>query len=444
MADILKNLLDKSNNQKSSWYDIANAWSQSNNRDTKSLRNILLAQTLFGMKEFQMQQKVQKNLKSLERERVFDLGGMNQKWEAYQDLIATEKAYKGDSNYFKKQALAKYNEMHPDFNIKTALESEIADRNKEIEDYATALLNNHTKKVNTGNFDVKMTKEQFYQPFNDYYNQRAEEINAPKNRSLVHAGWNRITEGRKKVDPTAPTLEDRRKVANRGTFGYLVDPDEIKPRDEIALFRNPNEFVMTTGEMKEAILMNQSLPMEVRQSLIETLPKGTMTRGELKDHVVIETTDFDAEKDKLQRAYNMYDNVEGIDETNRPKVGTESYKHYIRKRNNYAALSLGIGSKRTNEYLNILYQYQDAMQDPDANQRNIKRLETELKAYEIDTIDKAIIQVISTSSADADYLMQNDDYINAFDPDDRANAEKLYFKNKAAAIRDMIEQVMGN
>ena len=65
MADILKNLLDKSNNQKSSWYDIANAWSQSNNRDTKSLRNILLAQTLFGMKEFQMQQKVQKNLKSI-------------------------------------------------------------------------------------------------------------------------------------------------------------------------------------------------------------------------------------------------------------------------------------------------------------------------------------------------------------------------------------------
>ena len=444
MADILKNLLDKSNNQKSSWYDIANAWSQSNNRDTKSLRNILLAQTLFGMKEFQMQQKVQKNLKSLDRERVFDLGGMNQKWEAYQDLIATEKAYKGDSNYFKKQALAKYNEINPDFNVKTALESEIAARNKEIEDYATALLNNHTKKVNTGNFDVKMTKEQFYQPFNDYYNQRAEEINAPKNRSLVHAGWNRITEGRKKVDPTAPTLEDRRKVANRGTFGYLLDPDEIKPQDEIALFRNPNEFVMTTGEMKEAILMNQSLPEEIRLSLIQTLPKGTMTRGELKDHVVIETTDFDLEKDKLQRAYNMYDNVEGIDETNRPKVGTESYKHYIRKRNNYAALSLGIGSKRTNEYLNILYQYQDAMQDPDANQRNIKRLETELKAYEIDTIDKAIIQVISTSSADADYLMQNDDYINAFDPDDRANAEKLYFKNKAAAIRDMIEQVMGN
>ena len=444
MADILKNLLDKSNNQKSSWYDIANAWSQSNNRDTKSLRNILLAQTLFGMKEFQMQQKVQKNLKSLERERVFDLGGFNQKWEAYQDLIATEKAYRGDSNYFKKQALAKYNEINPDFNVKTALESEIAARNKEIEDYATALLNNHTKKVNTGNFDVKMTKEQFYQPFNDYYNQRAEEINAPKNRSLVHAGWNRITEGRKKVDPTAPTLEDRRKVANRGTFGYLLDPDEIKPQDEIALFRNPNEFVMTTGEMKEAILMNQSLPEEIRLSLIQSLPKGTMTRGELKDHVVIETTDFDLEKDKLQRAYNMYDNVEGIDETNRPKVGTEAYKHYIRKRNNYAALSLGIGSKRTNEYLNILYQYQDAMQDPDANQRNIKRLETELKAYEIDTIDKAIIQVISTSSADADYLMQNDDYINAFDPDDRANAEKLYFKNKAAAIRDMIEQVMGN
>ena len=429
MADVLKSLLEKQNTGRSSWYDIANAWSQSNKKSTKSLRNILIGQTLVGMKEMSMQNQVMKNLRALDQERIFDLGGMNQKWEAYQELIKDEKAYKADSNYFKKQALAKYTEMHPDFDMKTALDSEIADRNKEIDDYAAALLSNHKQKVDTGNFDVKMNKEQFFQPFNDYYNQRAEEINAPKNRSLVHAGWNRITEGRKKVDPTAPTLEDRRKVANRGTFGYLLDPDEIKPRDEIALFRNPNEFVMTTGEMKEAILMNQSLPEEIRLSLIQTLPKGTMTRGELKDHVVIETTDFDLEKDKLQRAYNMYDNVEGIDETNRPKVGTESYKHYIRKRNNYAALSLGIGSKRTNEYLNILYQYQDAMQDPDANQRNIKRLETELKAYEIDTIDKAIIQVISTSSADADYLMQNDDYINAFDPDDRANAEKLYFKN---------------
>ena len=36
-------------------------------------------------------------------ERIFDLGGMNQKWEAYQGLIKDQKAYKADSNYIKKQ-----------------------------------------------------------------------------------------------------------------------------------------------------------------------------------------------------------------------------------------------------------------------------------------------------------------------------------------------------
>ena len=101
MADILKSLLEKQNTGRSSWYDIANAWSQSNKKSTKSLRNILIGQTLFGMKEMSMQNQVMKNLRALDQERIFDLGGMNQKWEAYQGLIKDEKAYKADSNYFK-------------------------------------------------------------------------------------------------------------------------------------------------------------------------------------------------------------------------------------------------------------------------------------------------------------------------------------------------------
>ncbi len=48
-----------------------------------------------------MQNQVMKNLKALDQERVFDLGGMNQKWESYQGLIKDQKAYKADSNYFK-------------------------------------------------------------------------------------------------------------------------------------------------------------------------------------------------------------------------------------------------------------------------------------------------------------------------------------------------------
>ena len=87
MTDILKSLLEKQSTGRSSWNDIANAWSQSNRKSTKSLRNILIGQTLFGMKEMSMQNQVMKNLKALDQERVFDLGGMNQKWEAYQGFL---------------------------------------------------------------------------------------------------------------------------------------------------------------------------------------------------------------------------------------------------------------------------------------------------------------------------------------------------------------------
>ena len=62
----------------------------------------------------------------------------------------------------------------------------------------------------------------------------------------------------------------------------------------------------------------------------------------------------------------------------------------------------------------------------------------------MDTIDKAVVQMITTAMADAEYIQQNEDFIMAFDEDDPINAQKLYFKNLSASIRDMIENVMGD
>ena len=435
MADILKSLLEKQNTGRSSWYDIANAWSQSNRKSTKSLRNILIGQTLFGMKEMSMQNQVMKNLRALDQERVFDLGGMNQKWEAYQGLIKDEKAYKADSNYFKKQALAKYTEMHPDFDMKTALDSEIADRNKEIEDYAAALLSNHKQKVDTGNFDVKMNKEQFFQPFNDYYNQRAEEINAPKNRSLVHAGWNKITQGRKKVDPTAPTLADRRRTANRGDFGYLLDPDEIKPADEIAMFRDPDKFVMTNREVKAGII-NLNIDNDVKQHLINNLENGvTYTREELQDYIAIRVTNFDPVSAKLRGAYKSYDALNNIDDTNRPVVGTKEYKNYVQKRNLFAMQEAKIGNQRENQFLQLVYNYQDALEDPNANKNLLAFYKSQISAYTQDDIDKAIMNQISVMVADPEFNDRNEDKIN------EAGGINKFFENYAKNLRQIIESI---
>jgi hypothetical protein len=435
MADVLKSLLEKQNTGRSSWYDIANAWSQSNKKSTKSLRNILIGQTLFGMKEMSMQNQVMKNLRALEQERIFDLGGMNQKWEAYQGLIKDEKAYKADSNYFKKQALAKYTEMHPDFDIKTALDSEIADRDKEIDDYAKALLKNHQTKTQTGNFNVKINKEQFFQPFNDYYNQRAEEINAPKNRSLVHAGWNKITQGRKKVDPTAPTLEERRKTANRGNFGYLLDPDEIKSADEISMFRDPDKFTMTNQEVKAGII-SLNIDNNVKQDLINNLDNGvTYTREELQDYIAIGVTNFDPVTAKLRGAYKSYDTLNNINDTNRPVVGTKEYKNYIQRRNLFAMQEAKIGNQRENQFLQLVYNYQDALEDPDANKDLLDFYKAQISAYTQDDIDKAIMNQISVMVADPEFNDRNEDKI------EEAGGINKFYENYARSFRQIIESI---
>ena len=435
MADILKSLLEKQNTGRSSWYDIANAWSQSNKKSTKSLRNILIGQTLFGMKEMSMQNQVMKNLRALDQERIFDLGGMNQKWEAYQGLIKDEKAYKADSNYFKKQALAKYTEMHPDFNIKTALDSEIADRDKEIDDYAKALLKNHQTKTQTGNFNVKINKEQFFQPFNDYYNQRAEEINAPKNRSLVHAGWNKITQGRKKVDPTAPTLEERRKTANRGNFGYLLDPDEIKSADEISMFRDPDKFVMTNKEVKAGII-SLNIDNDVKQQLISGLDNGvTYTREELQDYIAIGVTNFDPVTAKLRGAYKSYDALNNINDTNRPVDGTKEYKNYVQRRNLFAMQEAKIGNQRENQFLQLVYNYQDALEDPDSNKDLLAFYKSQISAYTQDDIDKAVMNQISVMVADPEFMDRNEDKIN------EAGGVNKFFENYARNFRQIIEAI---
>ena len=435
MADVLKSLLEKQNTGKSNWYDIANAWSRSNNKSTKALRNILIGQTLVGMKEMSMQNQVMKNLRALDQERIFDLGGMNQKWEAYQELIKDEKAYKADSNYFKKQALAKYTEMHPDFDMKTALDSEIADRNKEIDDYAAALLSNHKQKVDTGNFDVKMNKEQFFQPFNDYYNQRAEEINAPKNRSLVHAGWNKITQGRKKVDPTAPTLEERRKTANRGNFGYLLDPDEIKSADEISMFRDPDKFTMTNQEVKAGII-SLNIDNDVKQQLISGLDNGvTYTREELQDYIAIGVTNFDPVTAKLRGAYKSYDALNNIDDTNRPVVGTKEYKSYVQRRNLFAMQEAKIGNQRENQFLQLVYNYQDALEDPNANKDLLAFYKSQISAYTQDDIGKAIMNQISVMVADPEFMDRNEDKIN------EAGGVNKFFENYAKNFRQIIESI---
>ena len=421
---VIKNLI-KTNKSGAGMGELLSAYFQSKNKESKKLRNILVGTLGVNIAENVMQRKVNKNLEDLERQRIFELGGMNAKWEAMQNLIADEKAYRADNNYFRQQAVTKFNEMYPDFKLDTALESEKKEREQEIEDYASALLENHQAKVNTGNFDVKMTKETFFKPFDDHYVDRAREINAPKNKSLVHAGWARLTEGRK--------------LAHRGNFGYLLDPDEIKSGDEIRFSRDPSDYVFTDTEARTAIL-SYNLDRSVKQSLLQNLDVETSyTRKGLQDYVAIQVLDFDETNAKFESAYRSYDNINNITDDNRPAAPVEGeapsneYKKYVQRRTVFAIQQTGIGDKEQAEFLSNVYALEDA-KARGADDNLINYLQNEISKATETTVDRVIINQIAAMEADPNFKLINADFI------EEAGGIEKFYEQFAANLRDTLSK----
>ena len=436
---VIKDLI-KTSNAGASTGELLSAYFQSKNKESKKLRNILVGSLGINIAEDVMQRKVNKNLEDLERQRIFELGGMNAKWEAMQNLIADEKAYRADNNYFRQQAVTKFNEMYPDFELDKALDSEKKEREQEIEDYASALLKNHQAKVNTGNFDVKMTKETFFKPFDDHYVDRAREINAPKNKSLVHAGWARLTEGRKAKNPLTPDkIEQRRKLAHRGNFGYLLDPDEIKSGDEIRFSRDPSDYVFTDTEARTAIL-SYNLDTSVKQSLLQNLDAETSyTEKGLQDYVAIQVLDFNETNAKFESAYRSYDNVNNITDDNRPAAPAEGeapskeYKNYVQRRNVFAIQQTGIGDKEQAEFLNNLYALEDA-KARGADDNLINYLQNEISKATETTVDRVIINQIAAMEADPNFKLINADFI------EEAGGIDKFYEQFAANLRDIFSK----
>jgi len=436
---VIKDLI-KTSNAGASTGELLSAYFQSKNKESKKLRNILVGTLGINIAENVMQRKVNKNLEDLERQRIFELGGMNAKWEAMQNLIADEKAYRADNNYFRQQAVTKFNEMYPDFELDKALDSEKKEREQEIEDYASALLKNHQAKVNTGNFDVKMTKETFFKPFDDHYVDRAREINAPKNKSLVHAGWARLTEGRKAKNPLTPDkIEQRRKLAHRGNFGYLLDPDEIKSGDEIRFSRDPSDYVFTDTEARASIL-SLNLDTPVKQFLLQNLDAETSyTEKGLQDYVAIQVLDFNETNAKFESAYRSYDNVNNITDDNRPAAPAEGeapskeYKNYVQRRNVFAIQQTGIGDKEQAEFLNNLYALEDA-KARGADDNLINYLQNEISKATETTVDRVIINQIAAMEADPNFKLINADFI------EEAGGIDKFYEQFAANLRDIFSK----
>jgi len=356
MADI-KSLLEKTQSS-GNWQNIAQAWASQNNKNSKHLLGLLVGQTLFGAKEFAMQNKVLKNLKENEKQKTFQLAGMDAKYKAYTELLDNDEAFRKNPSFFNLKAEEKFNELNPDYDTRynTAQNSQARDnRDTQISELETELKNIHTKRMQTGNFDTnetRMTKEQFYQPFNDYYESEAERMSSPSELSLVHRGWNKIRR-RKSEELTPKQIQENIDKANRTALDFLVDPVKFSEEAAIPVYRKKDEFEFTKNDALAYVHTQlgaaPSAPSVLRSLRNDT--KESFTINELNTMVVagkINYNRFEEESKDLGKAFDSTWKRDNQRE-NIPAPKDDDYELYYMERADFIDAKQGIGTEKERE-----------------------------------------------------------------------------------------------
>ena len=291
--NLLQNLLDKSSSGNSSWRDMAQMYASSSAKGGNTFRNLMGLNVIVGLTEEKMKSNAIQNLKESERQKVFDQAKVAQRYSAYDKLMTTDEAYKQNKNYFTIQGEAEFSKLNPNFNL--SLQSARDKRNQEIKDWAANAETTHLQNINNPAFkgvDKRMTKEEFFKPYEDYYVSKQQAIAAPKELSLVHKGWDMLT-GKNNKAPSAAQLETERNTALQGSFGYLLNPTEVTGDAAIELYRDPNAFSLTKTEAQSRIVETVKDP-DLQRSLIRGLEaKDSYTPNELKSAMIVGSTDFD-------------------------------------------------------------------------------------------------------------------------------------------------------
>jgi len=391
-------LLGKSSG--TSWGELAGAYLTKGKKKDKKARNILIASLIFNAKEAQMQSNALKNLKENDEQKTFQNAGITNKWNAYNKLMEEDESYKANPNFFRLQAeqqFARDNANFPTGN--KLLQSEIDFKNKEVSDLEKALKNIHIEKIKTGNITKRLSKEEFYKPFEDYYKGRQEEITSSDNVSLVHKAWDKITNREDKKILTDMQKEQRLNEATRGSFGYLLNPDEITGDAAIAQYK-PTEMLVSKGEAASQILstiQNESMA----KNLITNLKQDTYSRRDLQDFITLTLVDFNPYVEKYNRAFEAYD-ARNYPEGNKPKKGEENYPDYIERRNNFADIATGLGNETTNKIKSDMYMLKDLRQNPEKNTDIIKALENRIESYTRSDKEKLLFSLVASSISDAE------------------------------------------
>ncbi len=395
-------LLGKSSG--TSWGELAGAYLTKGKKKDKKARNILIASLIFNAKEAQMQSNALKNLKENDEQKTFQNAGITNKWNAYNKLMEEDESYKANPNFFKLQAeqqFARDNANFPTGN--KLLQSEIDFKNKEVSDLEKALKNIHIEKIKTGNITKRLSKEEFYKPFEDYYKGRQEEITSSDNVSLVHKAWDKITNREDKKILTDMQKEQRLNEATRGSFSYLLNPDEITGDAAIALYK-PSASKLNTDEAKLNILKLEGVNQEQKNYLINNIGNKEYTKNELQAKIVTLSADYNPFFEKRKTANNIFDKQWEESGKAIPVIDTKEHKDYILRRTNFADVQTGQGDKELNELRSNMFALQDEKLKPNSNPKIVSYLQNKIRDAGVGKIQLMALNTAMASAVDENVL----------------------------------------
>ena len=363
--EILSGLLSRQDSG-GTFKDIAADFFSGRSNDKKRARNVMIGSMLLGAKEMSMQNNVIKNLEENERQRTYDLANVTSKWEKYDELMKADEAYKADPFYFRDKAKEKYNQVWGNKDLNMNLQENKDFMQKEIEDYERALKNLHEQKIKTGDIDKRLTKEQFFKPFEDYYTTRQADIAAPKNLSIVHSAWNRLTKG-KQTPLTEAEITAKRGTATRSAFDYLLDPSVVSKTEQIERERDPSTITYSKEEAQRFIVDTMAPTDPARGKALREFDfskKTQWTENDLTLYTVAAQTDFNAILEKNRVINNAFDATwkEENNVTEIPKTNSEEYlSYYLQKQNNLDEAN-GTGSAEVRELRSNIFELEEMKQ----------------------------------------------------------------------------------
>jgi len=433
MAKDYTSLLGKSSG--TSWGEIAGAYLSGGRKKDNRARNVMLATLFFNAKEANMQSKVMKNLQEMERQKTFDNAQMTDRWNAYNTLMDEDAAFKENPNYFRLQAEARFAKNNPNYpSGAKLLQSEIDFKNKEVTDLEEALKNLHIEKIKSGNVNKRLSKQEFFKPFEDYYVTKQEEIAAPGNVSLVHKAWNKLTNKNDKKTLTDIQKENQRNEAIRNNFGYLLNPDEITGDAAIAQYK-PLEMTVTKTEAANQILSSIE-NQDIARNLVTGLKQKQYSRTELQDYITLNVVDFNPYIQKYQKAYQAYD-ARFYADKDVPVEGDKGYKEYIIQRNAYADRVTGQGDKVTAQITSDLYTLKELKVNPEENAELIDAIEARISGYTTSAKDTAVFNIVAAHIADTNVMRRvNTDIQNGL-YDDVADYALQYTKTLRNTFKNL-------